>query len=350
MSFVGVEDILDVLEQVTVEGCRAAGVELERPFHRISYAESMSRYGCDKPDTRIQLELVDLTDVFAQSDFNAFRGACDAGGIVKCLPIHDAAEISRGEIDRLEKLVRKELGARGLGWIRVDEDGEWRSPIVKFLSAAERETIRTRTGARSGSVLFFQADTFARANAILSRLRIDLGARLGRTDGREWDALFVMDFPLFEADENGKLGYVHQPFVAPIEDDLALLETDPLRVRGTHYDVVMNGVELGSGSLRNHRADIQRLILEIMGYSKAEMEKSFGFMLEALDTGAPPHGGFAFGFDRMAMVLARAESLRDVIAFPKTQRGQDLLMNAPSSVDTKQLDELSIRVRAVDRT
>lgn len=350
MSFVGVEDILDVLEQVTVEGCRAAGVELERPFRRVPYAEAMSRYGSDKPDTRIRLELVDLTDVFATSEFNAFRAAVDAGGIVKCLPIHDAEAISRGEIDRLEKLVRKELGARGLGWIRIDEDGEWRSPIVKFLSEAERESIRLRTDARPGSVLFFQADTFERANAILSRLRIDLGARLGRTDGRAWDALFVVDFPLFEADEKGKLGYVHQPFVAPVEEDLPLLDTDPQRVRGTHYDVVMNGVELGSGSLRNHRADIQRRVLEIMGYSKADMEKSFGFMLEALDIGAPPHGGFAFGFDRMAMVLARADNLRDVIAFPKTQRGQDLLMNAPSTVDTDQLEELSIRVRAVDRS
>jgi aspartyl-tRNA synthetase len=344
-----VEDVLEVLEQVTVAGCRAAGVELERPFPRISYAEAMARYGCDRPDTRIQLELVDLTDVFATSGFNAFRGAVDAGGIVKCLPIHDADDISRSEIDRLEKLVRKELGARGLGWIRVDESGEWRSPIVKFLSDADRAAIAERTAARPGSVLFFQADAFERANAILSRLRIDLGERLGRTDGRPWDALFVVDFPLFEADEQGRLGYVHQPFVAPLEEDLPLLETDPAAVRGTHYDVVMNGVELGSGSLRNHRADVQRRILEVMGYAKDEMEHSFGFMLEALEVGAPPHGGFAFGFDRMAMVLARADSLRDVIAFPKTQRGQDLLMDAPSSVDPDQLEELAIRVRPSER-
>lgn len=254
--------------------------------------------------------------------------------------------MSRGEIDRLEKFVRKELGAKGLGWIRVDADGEWRSPIVKFLSDDERVKITELTGAKPGSLLFFQADTFDRANAILSRLRIDLGERLGRTDGREWDALFVVDFPLFEQDDKGNLTYVHQPFVAPLEEDIPLLETDPLRVRGTHYDVVMNGVELGSGSLRNHRADIQRRILEVMGYDDASMEKSFGFMLEALGIGAPPHGGFAFGFDRMAMVLSGADSLRDVVAFPKTQRGQDLLMEAPSSVDVEQLDELSIRVRA----
>jgi aspartyl-tRNA synthetase len=287
-----------------------------------------------------------MTDVFAKSGFKAFRGAVDNGGIVKCLPIHDADALSRGDIDRLEKLVRKELGAKGLGWIRVGDDGAWKSPIVKFLSDDERAIIAERTGAKPGSLLFFQADRFDRANAILSRLRIDLGERLGRTDGRAWDALFVVDFPLFEKDDKGGLTYVHQPFVAPLEEDIHLLDSEPEKVRGTHYDVVMNGVELGSGSLRNHRSDIQRKILGLMGYSGEEMERSFGFMLDALEVGAPPHGGFAFGFDRMVMVLAQAESLRDVVAFPKTQRGQDLLMAAPSTVPTDQLDELSIRVRA----
>ncbi|MDG2335153.1 MAG: aspartate--tRNA ligase [Myxococcota bacterium] len=347
MSFVGVEDVLEILEEVTEDSCReAAGVDLPRPFPRMSYADAMDRYGCDRPDTRILLELVDMTDIFSGSEFKAFRGVVDQGGIVKCLPVHDAEEISRSEIDRLEKFVRKELGAKGLGWVRVDAEGEWRSPIAKFLSDAERNAITERSGAKPGSLLFFQADAFDRANAILSRLRIDLGEKLGRTDGREWDALFVVDFPLFERDENGQLGYVHQPFVAPLEEDIPLLATDPEKVRGTHYDVIMNGVELGSGSLRNHRADLQRRILELMGYSEEESEKSFGFMLEALEVGAPPHGGFAFGFDRMVMVLAKADSLRDVVAFPKTQRGQDLLMEAPSPVSPDQLEELSIRVRA----
>ena len=346
MSFVGVEDVLDVLEAVTVAGCAAGGVDLPRPFHRISYREAMDRYGNDRPDTRIQLELVDLSDAFAESGFRAFRQVVDKGGIVKCLPIHDAEALSRGQIDKLESMVKKELGGKGLAWIRVDAEGAWQSPIAKFLSDDERVAISERTGARPGSLIFFQADEAPRANAILSRLRIDLGERLGRVDGRAWDVLFVVDFPLFEPDDDGRPTYVHQPFVAPLEEDLPLLDgDDPWSLRGTHYDVVLNGVELGSGSLRNHRSDVQRRIFEIMGYAKEETEERFGFLLNALDAGAPPHGGFAFGFDRWAMVLAGAESLRDVIAFPKTQRGQDLLMDAPSEVAGEQLRDLHLRVR-----
>jgi aspartyl-tRNA synthetase len=345
MSFVGVEQVLAVLEELVVRGWREAGeVELERPFPRLSYAEAMARYGSDKPDPRVRLELAELTDLFRASEFRAFRQAVDRGGVVKCLPVHDAEALTRGEIDRLEAFVRKELGGKGLAWVRVVPDGSWQSPIAKFLSEAERAGIVERTGARPGSVLFFAADDFARAHAILGRLRVDLGHQLGRVDGRPWAPLFVLEFPVFERDEHGRLTYMHMPFVAPVEEDLPLLETDPERVRGTHYDVVLNGIELGSGSLRNHRADVQRRILELLGYSKAEMESRFGFLLNALDAGAPPHGGFAFGFDRMAMLLAGAESLRDVIAFPKTQRGQDLLMGAPSPVEAAQLEELALRL------
>jgi len=345
LSFVGVEEILQVLERVTVDGCRANGVDLEAPFARITFAEAMDRYGSDRPDTRVLLELVDLTDVFRTSEFKAFRGVTEHGGIVKALPIADASSLSRSEIDRLESFVRKELGAKGLGWIRIEEDGVWKSPITKFLGDPEKEAIQERCKAEPGMVIFFQADVKDKANAILSRLREDLGRRLGRVDGRNWDPLLVVDFPLFEKDEHGQLTYVHQPFVAPVEEDLPLLESEPERVRGTHYDVVLNGVELGSGSLRNHRSDVQRQILRLMGYGEEDMQKSFGFMLEALDVGAPPHGGFAFGFDRWVMLLAGQDNLRDVIAFPKTQRGQDLLMEAPSAVDSEQLDELSLRVR-----
>jgi len=344
MSFVGVEEVLAVLEEVVWRAWRdTIGVELPRPFPRLSYAEAMARYGVDKPDTRIQLELVELTDAFGASEFRAFRQVVERGGIVKCLSLHDAGELARSEIDRLESLVRKELGAKGLGWVRIQEDGSWQSPIAKFLSEAERAAIAARTEARPGSVLLFQADEAAKANAVLGRLRSDLGRRLGRVDARPWAPLFVLSFPVFERDERGRLTFMHMPFVAPEEADLPLLDSDPERARGTHYDVVMNGLELGSGSLRNHRSDVQRRIFEILGYSKQEMEERFGFMLNALDAGAPPHGGFAFGLDRMAMLLAGAESLRDVIAFPKTQRGQDLLMGSPSSVGAEQLAELSLR-------
>ncbi len=345
MSFVGVEDVLGVLEELTAGVFQQViGVDVPRPFARISYAEALARFGSDRPDTRIQLELVDLSDVFRESGFRAFRSAIDAGGIAKCLPIHDAQEFGRGAVDRLETFVKKELGAKGLAWIRVGEDGSWQSPIVKFFSDEERAAITSRTGARPGTLLLFQADEESRANAVLSRLRSDLGRQLGRMDDRAWDMLFVVDFPIFQRDEGGDLTYVHQPFVAPVDEDIALLETAPEQVRGTHYDVVVNGVELGSGSLRNHRSDVQRRILEIMGYSKQDAESRFGFLLNALDAGAPPHGGFAYGLDRWVMVLAGADNLRDVIAFPKTQRGQDLLMDAPTVVDQKQLDELQIRL------
>ncbi len=345
MSFVGVEDVLQTLEELTARAfAEAAGIQLARPFARLTHADAMARYGSDKPDTRIRLELVDLTELFRDSQFRAFRGAVDAGGLVKCLPIAEAAELSRSEIDRLEAFVRKELGARGLAWVRVGEDGSWQSPIAKFLSDAERTGIRERTGAGPGSVLLFSADEPGRANSILARLRTDLGRRLGRIDDRPWDVLFLVDFPLFERDEQGGLTYAHQPFVAPLDEDLPLLDAAPERVRGTHYDLVINGYEIGSGSLRNHRSDVQRRILELLGHSKAEVEARFGFMLNALDAGAPPHGGFAFGYDRLAMLLAGGESLRDVIAFPKTQRGQDLLMQAPSPVESEQLEELRLRI------
>jgi len=345
MSFVGVEDVLDVLEALTTGVfAQVIGVEIQRPFSRISYADAMARFGSDRPDTRIQLELVDLSEAFRESGFRAFRAAVDAGGIVKCLPIHDAQELGRGAVDRLEKFVKKELGAKGLAWIRVGEDGSWQSPIVKFFSDVECAAITQRTDARPGSLLFFQADEADRANGVLARLRTDLGRQLGRVDDRPWDVLFVVDFPIFQRDDDGGLTYVHQPFVAPIEEDIPLLATAPEQVRGTHYDVVVNGVELGSGSLRNHRSDVQRRILEIIGYSKQAAEARFGFLLNALDSGAPPHGGFAYGLDRWVMVLAGVDNLRDVIAFPKTQRGQDLLMDAPTAVEPEQLDELRIRL------
>jgi aspartyl-tRNA synthetase len=349
MSFVGEEEILAVLEQVTQRiFSDVGGIELDAKIKRISFVEAMERYGCDKPDTRIQLELVDLTEVFRSSELRAFRLGIDQGGIVKCLPIHDAQNMSRGRIDKLESMVKKELGGKGLAWVRVMDDGEWQSPIAKFLSNEEREAITKATAARPGSVLLFASDTKARVNAILTRLRTDLGWELGRVEDRPWDVLFVVSFPLFEEAEDGSITYAHQPFVAPVEEDIELLETDPLAVRATHYDLVINGVEIGSGSLRNHRSDVQRKILKVLGYSEEESRELFGFLLDGLEIGAPPHGGFAFGLDRMVMMLVGADSLRDVIAFPKTQRGQDLLMGAPAVVAQDQLDELGLQLRPLE--
>lgn len=345
MSFVGVEQVLNVLEEITVRAFQeVGGIELSRPFPRHAYAEMMARYGSDRPDTRITLELVDLTDIVATSSLQVFTQAVQAGGVVRALPIPQADAVSRSELDRLVDQSRQ-WGAKGMAWVRVTPDGTWQSPIARFLSETEQQQIATRAGLQPGHLLLFIADRPALASDILGRLRIQLGERLERREARPWDALFVVDFPLFEATDTGQLTYMHMPFVAPLEEDLALLEHAPQRVRATHYDLVLNGVELGSGSLRNHRADVQLKILEILGYSEAQARARFGFMLEALETGAPPHGGFAFGFDRLCLMLAGGESLRDVIAFPKTQRAQDLFMQSPNTVEAEQLRELGLRIR-----
>jgi aspartyl-tRNA synthetase len=345
LSFVGMEDVLEVLEEITVRAFRdVMSVELERPFPRRSYADVMARYGSDRPDTRIQLEIVELSDIVAESGFKVFSGAVSSGGVVRGLPIPAATELSRGDLDRLV-MQAQEWGAKGLAWARVGTDGSWQSPLAKFLSEEERTKIAERAGLKPGHLVFFGADREGVVCDVLGRLRVELGTRLGRMDGRAWDPMFVVGFPLFEQTDDGRLTYMHMPFVAPFEEDLGLIQSNPLEVKATHYDLVLNGVELGSGSLRNHRRDVQLEILSVLGYPEEEAVRRFGFMLDALETGAPPHGGFAFGFDRLCLIMAGGESLRDVIAFPKTQRAQDLFLRCPSSADSEQLRELGLRLR-----
>jgi aspartyl-tRNA synthetase len=345
MSFVRVEDVLELLEHITVRAFRdVLGVELEHPFPRVTWADAMLRYGSDKPERRISLEIVELSDLLAQTEFKVFAGALASGGVVRGLPVPEAESLSRSELDRLNDVARG-FGAKGLAWARIQPDGSWQSPIAKFLSEAEREAMAKRAGLRPGHVILFGADSEKVVCDVLGRIRVELGVKLERFDGRAWDPHFVVGFPLFEETDDGKLTYMHMPFVAPLESELEKLDSDPKSVIATHYDLVLNGVELGSGSLRNHRSDVQRKILSIMGYSEQEARERFGFMLDALDTGAPPHGGFAFGMDRLALMLAGGESLRDVLAFPKTQRAQDLFMESPTPVDAAQLKELGIRLR-----
>jgi len=345
MSFVRVEDVLELLEHLTARAFKdVLGVELERPFPRVTWADAMLRYGSDKPERRITFELCELSDVLAKTEFKVFAGALASGGVVRGLPVPDADALTRSELDRLNDVARS-FGAKGLAWARIQPDGSWQSPIAKFLSDSEKAEIGKRAGLRPGHVILFGADREKVVCDVLGRLRLELGAKLDRWDGRAWDPHFVVGFPLFEETDDGKLTYMHMPFVAPLETEIAKLDTDPKGVIATHYDLVLNGVELGSGSLRNHRSDLQLKILEIMGYSEREARERFGFMLDALDTGAPPHGGFAFGFDRFALMLAGGESLRDVLAFPKTQRAQDLFMESPTPVDAAQLKDLGLRLR-----
>ena len=345
MSFVRMDDVLELLEHITVTAFRdVIGVELERPFPRIDYREAMLRWGSDKPERRISLEICELSDVVAGSEFKVFAGALAAGGVVRALPVPDADGLSRSDLDKLNDMARG-FGAKGLAWARILPDGSWQSPIAKFLSDAEREAIGKRAGLRPGHVILFGADREKVVCDVLGRIRLELGAKLGRLDGRAWDPFFIVGFPLFEEADDGSLTYMHMPFVAPLEGEIPKLDSDPKSVIATHYDLVLNGVELGSGSLRNHRSDLQLKILAILGYTEAEARARFGFMLDALDAGAPPHGGFAFGLDRFALMLAGGDSLRDVLAFPKTQRAQDLFMQSPSPVEPAQLKELGLRLR-----
>jgi aspartyl-tRNA synthetase len=322
----------------------AKGIEIQTPFPIISYDDAMLKYGNDKPDTRFNLELSDITEILLNSEFKVFSDAVKKGGIVKALNLKGkASELSRKEIDDLVEFA-KSLGAKGLAWIRVSED-EWQSPITKFLSEKEKKGLQDNLNIENGDIIFFAADSAYTVNLILSNIRLRLGERYNLIDQSKHAFLWVVDFPLLDFDETEKRYVaIHHPFTSPKEEDLSLLDKAPERVKARAYDIVLNGVEIGGGSIRIHRSDIQRRLFEKIGIAPEDAKKKFGFLLEALEYGAPPHGGIALGLDRLVMLLAGANSIREVIAFPKTQKGVCPLTEAPSPVEFQQLHELGIKV------
>jgi len=342
-SFLDEAAIQQLMEGLVREVFRnVLGVELPDPFPRLTHAEALARYGVDKPDLRVALELTELTDLMKDTEFKVFRQAAQMpGGRVAALKV--SAELTRKEIDDLTPFVAA-YGAKGLAYIKVNADG-LQSPIVKFLAKDLLDRIVSRTHAKPGDLIFFGADKAKIVNDALGALRLKLGHDKGLAE-KGWRPLWVVDFPMFEWDEEGKRwSAMHHPFTAPKDGHEDLLASDPARALSKGYDMVLNGSEIGGGSVRIHRAEVQAKVFSALGISEDEARNKFGFLLDNLQYGAPPHGGIAFGLDRMVALMAGADSIRDVIAFPKTQRAQDLLVRAPSPVDEKQLRELGLRLR-----
>ncbi len=343
MSFVGVEEVLALSERMVAHAVgEVLGQPVPTPFPRLRYAEAMDRYGSDKPDLRFGMEIVDCSDLFSGTAFQVFAQALASGGAVRGLCAPGAAGYSRREVADLEALAR-DAGARGLVPVHLDPEGV-RGPASRFLAPEAVAALRGRFGARPGDLVLLVAGPPREASVALGRLRLDLGRRLGLVEGG-WAFAWVVEFPLLEPGPDGRLAAVHHPFTAPVDEDLPLLEAEPLAVRAKAYDLVLNGVELGGGSIRIHRQDLQSRLFSALGISPEVARDRFGFLLDAFRYGAPPHGGIALGFDRMVMMLAGQDSIREVIAFPKTQSATDLMTGAPSEVDPRALEEAHIQVR-----
>lgn len=345
MSFAGEEDVMAVAEEMMQRLFEELlDRRMETPFPRLTYAEAVSRYGLDKPDTRFGLELVDISDIVADAGFKVFASVAAKGGIVKALNAKGCIDFTRKEIDDLTDFVAV-YRAKGLAWIKVREDG-WQSPIAKFFNDDEKAALAERIDMAAGDLVFFVADRPDVANESLGQLRNHLGRRLDLIEPDTFQFVWITEFPLLEYDENERRHQaLHHPFTAPMEEDLHLLEEEPTRVRSRAYDLVLNGSEIGGGSIRVHRTDLQERLFEALGMEKESYTEKFGFLLSALGSGAPPHGGIAFGLDRLVMILCGQSSIRDVIAFPKTQKAACLLTEAPSDAGKAQLEELSIQVR-----
>ncbi|EGD52217.1 aspartyl-tRNA synthetase [Thermoanaerobacter thermohydrosulfuricus] len=344
MSFVEVEDVLKINEKMIAEIFKETlGIDVPIPFKRLSYQESMERFGTDKPDLRFGMELKDLSDIVAQSEFNVFKNALKNNGSVRGINVKGAASMPRRQLDELVEFA-KTYGAKGLLWIQVFEK-EVKSPATKFLSEEEMKKILERLEAEAGDLLLIVADKDEIVFDTLAHLRLELGKRFNLIDENKYEFVWIVDFPLLEYDE-GEKRYVakHHPFTAPKDEDIELLEKEPLKVRAKAYDIVLNGTEIGGGSIRIHDTELQKRMFKVLGFSEEKAWERFGFLMEAFKYGAPPHGGIAYGLDRLAMIITGSDTIRDVIAFPKTQNAVCLMTDAPSEVSEEQLKELHIKV------